>query len=92
MKINRLDKIIFFIFPRWGLKRIIIREQLQKPQGSAAGLPQAPRSTEKWLKLSRHKDDKKNILSGFQKPGDRENFQTTLGLNCEAEAKKKWIM
>jgi len=90
---NWLDKIIYFISPRWGLKRIIIRGQLQKHRGSPAGvLPQTSMVADNWLKLSRHKDDKKNILSGSQKPGDRENFITTLGFSCEASEKKKWKM
>jgi len=93
MKANWLDKIIIFIFPRWGLKRSAIRANLEKfsrPGGVSQQQPQSNRDN--WLTLSRHKkedQDPDDKILNRRKPTTMKNFEVALGLSCKEN--KKWI-
>jgi len=93
MKANWLDKIIIFIFPRWGLKRIAVRANLKRFSGpDVSPTPQSNRRNN-WLTLSRNKkedQDPEDKIYGPHKSAAKENLEAALGFSCRED--KKWII
>jgi hypothetical protein len=92
-KINCLDKIILFVFPRWGLKRVAIRANFKKFSGPGVSPTPQRNQRNSWFMLSRHKKDYRDPgdkIFGLHKSTAKKNLEEALGFSCKED--KKWII